>query len=120
MSIPLATGVIVAALVLALLSLINAFRNRPMGVVLLAGLGVLELALLVQAGLAVAGVIAGEGPGERGTLIGYLVGTVLLPPAAVFLGLAERSRWGSAVVVVGAFAVAVMTGRIVQIWQGTA
>ncbi|GLW13035.1 hypothetical protein Misp01_81630 [Microtetraspora sp. NBRC 13810] len=113
-----AAGVIAGALVLALVSLIVAFRNRAMGMVLLIGFAVLEVAVLVQAGLAVAAAVAGEGPSDQVTLYGYLVGTAIIPPAGVVLALAERSRWGSAILAVAGFAIAVMTGRLLQIWQG--
>ncbi|MEV7010418.1 hypothetical protein [Streptosporangium sp. NPDC051022] len=120
MIVPLATGLIVLSLVIVLAAVVTAVRNRPMGMVLLVALGLLEIGLLVQAGFAIAGVVRGEGPNETATLIGYLAGTLVLPPGAAFLGLAERSRWGSAVIAVGAFAVCVMVGRLLQIWQGTA
>ncbi|MCG5219778.1 hypothetical protein [Streptosporangium sp. KLBMP 9127] len=116
----LATCVIVGALVLALVSLIVAIRDRAMGMVLLIGFGVLELAVLVQAGVTIAAAVSGEGPQEKVTLYGYLVGTALIPLAGVGLALAERSRWGSGILVVAGFAIAVMTGRLLQIWQGTA
>ncbi|MFD0891732.1 hypothetical protein ACFQ08_44885, partial [Streptosporangium algeriense] len=108
---PLATALIVLALVIVLSAVVAAGRNRPMGTVLLVMLALLELGLLVQAGFAIAGLIGGRGPADTATLVGYLAGTLVIPPGAVFLGLAERSRWGSAVVAVGAFAVCVMVGR---------
>ncbi|MFI6321702.1 hypothetical protein ACIBG8_29495 [Nonomuraea sp. NPDC050556] len=118
MSQTLATGVIVGALLLALVSLIVAIRNRPMGMVLLVGFAVLEVVLLVQAGVTIAAAIDGEGPQDKAILYGYLAGMAIIPPAGVFLAMAERSRWGSAILVVAGFAVAVMTGRLLQIWQG--
>lgn len=118
MSNPLATVVIIAAVLLAGWALVQALRNRPMTVPLLSGLGVLELLVLVQGVLAVVRLTGGERPEEFTTFIGYLIGVVLIPPAAAYLGLAERSRWGSAVIIVAGFAVAVMTGRLLQIWQG--
>jgi hypothetical protein len=120
MSPTLATGLIVWSLFLALVSLIVAIRDRAMGTVLLGGFVLLEVAVLVQAGLVVAAVAGGAGPAEKVTLFGYLVGMALIPPAGVVLALAERSRWGSAILVVAAFAIAVMTGRLLQIWQGGA
>ncbi|MEV0237346.1 hypothetical protein [Nonomuraea sp. NPDC050786] len=114
------TIVIVASLLLMLASLIVAIRNRPMGMVLLVGFAVLEVAILVQAGFVIAAVAGGEGPDEKVTLFGYVAGQVVIPPAGVFLALAERSRWGSAILVVAGFAIAVMTGRLLQIWQGGA
>ena len=91
-----------------------------MGVILLGGFCLLELAVLVQAVLVIVAVAGGEGPQERATLYGYLAGTALIPPAGVGLALAERSRWGTGVQVVAGFALAVMTGRRLQIWQGVA
>ncbi|MEU8270727.1 hypothetical protein AB0B89_26660 [Sphaerisporangium sp. NPDC049002] len=115
----LATCLIVGALLLAALCVIVAIRNRPMGMVLLVGLGLLELALLAQAGIGVAKVIGGEHPHETATFIGYLAGTILIPPVAAFWALGERTRWGPAVAAVGCFAIPVMVGRLLQLWQGT-
>ncbi|NUR83355.1 MAG: hypothetical protein HOY71_04620 [Nonomuraea sp.] len=120
MNTTVATIVIVGSLLLALASLVTAVRNRPMGMVLLVGFAVLEVAILVQAGFVIAAVAGGEGPAEKVTLFGYLGGQVVIPPAGVFLALAERSRWGPAILVVAGFAIAVMTARLLQIWQGVA
>ena len=112
-----ASWLIAGSLLLALVGLITAIRDRPMGSVLLVALGVLELALLVQAGLAIARL---SEVGEKATFIGYLVGILVIPPAAVWWGRAERTRWGPGVIAVAGFTVAVMTGRLLQIWNGTA
>ncbi|WP_214110094.1 hypothetical protein [Acrocarpospora catenulata] len=108
--------IIGGGLLLALFCVISAVRDRPMGVGLLAGLVVLEVALIVQAVLAFGQL--GK-VGERATFIGYLVGTLVIPLAALWWGRAERTRWGPGVIAVGAFTVAVMTGRLLQIWNGT-
>jgi hypothetical protein len=120
MNTTVSTIVIAGALLLMLASLVVAIRNRAMGMVLLAGFALLEVAVLVQLGFVIAAVAGGEGPGEQATLWGYLAGVVVIPPAGVFLALAERSRWGPAILAVAGFAVAVMTGRLLQIWQGVA
>ncbi|MFG1942459.1 hypothetical protein [Nonomuraea sp. NPDC048826] len=121
MNTTVATIVIVGGLLLALASLITAIRDRPMGVILFSGFVLLELGVLVQGGFLVAAMAGGEGPaGETATIYGYLAGQVLIPPAGVFLALAERSRWGPAILVVAGFAIAVMTGRLLQVWQGAA
>ncbi|MEV0994399.1 hypothetical protein [Nonomuraea sp. NPDC050202] len=120
MNTTVSTIVISGSLLLMLMSLIVAIRDRPMGMVLLVGFALLEVAVLVQAGFVVAGVAGGQGPDDKVTLFGYVGGEVLIPPAGVFLALAERSRWGPAILAVAGFAVAVMTGRLLQIWQGTA
>lgn len=119
MNTTVATVVIVLALLLMLASVISAIRNRAMGMVLLVGFCVLEVAVLVQAGFTIAAVAGGEGAEvPKGTLFGYLAGQVIIPPAGVFLALAERSRWGPGILAVAGFAIAVMTGRLLQIWQG--
>lgn len=102
------------AVLLGLVAVISAVRDRPMGVVLLAGLVLLEVALLVQAGLAVSGLGQVR---EKATFLGYLAGTLVLPPAALWWGRAERTRWGPGVIAVAAFTVAVMTGRLLQLWD---
>ncbi|NUR90222.1 MAG: hypothetical protein HOY71_39615 [Nonomuraea sp.] len=117
MNTTLATIVIIVALLLALAALITAVRNRAMGTVLLVGFAVLEVLVLVQAGFVIAAMARGEGPDAKPLLYGYMLGEAVIPPAGVFLALAERSRWGSAILVVAGFAVAVMTGRLLQIWQ---
>ncbi len=105
------------SLLLALVALVTTIRDRPMGGVLLVGLGVLELALLIQAGLAIARLSEVE---EKATFIGYLLAVLVIPPAAVWWGRAERTRWGPGVIAVAGFTVAVMIGRLMQIWSGTA
>ncbi|GAA4567903.1 hypothetical protein GCM10023193_48050 [Planotetraspora kaengkrachanensis] len=109
--------IIAAALLLALAGIVTAVRDRSMGVVLLAGLALLEVALLVQAGIALAGM---DHVREKATFIGYLAGTLVIPPAAVWWGMAERTRWGPGVIAVAGFTVAVMIGRLMQIWNGAA
>ncbi|MEU0568655.1 hypothetical protein ABZ297_25200 [Nonomuraea sp. NPDC005983] len=120
MNTTVSTIVIVWSLLLAVASLVVAIRNRPMGMVLLVGFAVLEVAVLVQAGFVIAAVAGGQGPADKVTLFGYVGGQIVIPPAGVVLALAERSRWGSAILVVAGFAIAVMTGRLLQIWQGGA
>ncbi|GII27757.1 hypothetical protein [Planotetraspora mira] len=109
--------IIAAALLLALAAIVTAVRDRTMGVVLLGALALLEVALLVQAGIALAGLAHVR---EKATFIGYLAGTLVIPPAAVWWGMAERTRWGPGVIAVAGFTVAVMTGRLMQIWNGAA
>lgn len=48
----------------------------------------------------------------------YLLTAIIIPPAAVFWGLIERSRWSTAILGVAMLAVAVMIVRMQQIWVG--
>ena len=110
------TTIIVAGLALAAYALLMTALNRRMGIGLLAALGVLEILLLVLVGLIVAKLAEGERPASLATLIGYLIAMPLVPVAAAFWGLLERSRWGSAVVAVAGLVAAVLMVRLHEIW----
>jgi hypothetical protein len=92
-------------------------RNRRMSVILLAALGVLEVLLLVEVGIVVARLAGGERPAGLATLIGYLIAMPLVPVAAAFWGLLERTRWGPAVIAVAGLVAAVLMVRLHQIWS---
>lgn len=51
--------------------------------------------------------------------VSYLVTLVVIPPAAVLWGIAEKSRWGTGVVVIAMLTVAVLSVRLLGIWEGT-
>ena len=110
------TTIIVAGLALAGYALLLTARNRRMEISLLAALGVLEILLLVLVGLIVARLASGEHPDSLPTLIGYLIAMPLVPVAAGFWGLMERSRWGPAVIAVAGLVAAVLMVRLHQIW----
>ena len=110
------TTIIAAGLALAGYALLTTARNRRMDVGLLAALGVLEILLLVQVGIIVARLADGERPAGLATLIGYLIAMPLVPVAAGFWGLLERSRWGPAVIAVAGLVAAVLMVRLHQIW----
>jgi hypothetical protein len=110
------TTVIVAGLVLAGYALAMTALNKRMGIVMLAALGVLEILVLVLVGLIVARLAGGEHPTGLATLIGYLIAVPLVPVAAAFWGLLERSRWGPAVVAVAGLVAAVLMVRLHQVW----
>jgi len=110
------TTIIVAGLALAGYALLMTIRNRRMGVGLLVALGVLEILLLVEDGLVVARLASGPHPAGLATLIGYLIAMPIVPVAAAFWGLLERSRWGSAVIAVAGLVAPVLMVRLHQIW----
>ena len=110
------TTIIVAGLALAVWSLVMTALNRRMGLSLLVALGVLEILLLVQVGIIVAKLAGGERPAGLAILIGYLIAMPLVPVAAAFWGLMERSRWGPAVIAVAGLVAAVLMVRLHEIW----
>ncbi|MEV1330734.1 hypothetical protein AB0J20_14290 [Micromonospora costi] len=113
----LATASIVLSLVLALWSLVAAVRSRPPDRWQLIGLGVLELALLALAVVALVAIGGGERPGEPGAFFGYLVTLVCLPPLAAVLARMEPTRWGSAIVCVVCLVTPVVVVRLQQTWE---
>jgi hypothetical protein len=52
--------------------------------------------------------------------VGYLLTPVLILPLAGFWALAERTRWGPAVMVIGCLTVPVLIIRLGQVWNGHA
>lgn len=71
--------------------------------------------------LLVAGIV-GMATADRATqtalLVSYLITLVLVPPVAVVWGVAEKSRWGTGVVLIGMWTVSVMAIRVIQVWHG--
>ena len=113
----MASTLIGIALVLAALSALMTLLKRPVGLTQYIGAAVAEIALAVQAVLAVVKLAGGRRP-DGGLLIFslYLAGSLLLVPIAVAWGRAERSRWGSGVLVIGYLVMAVLIVRMQQIW----
>lgn len=110
------TWIIVGSSVLAvLLAGIYAWRDRLIDDPLILLLALTEVALLAQVVVVLAHV--GNLAEEKGTFVAYALSLPVIPPFAAFLAIKEKTRWAMATVAVGAFAVAVMTGRLEQIWS---
>jgi hypothetical protein len=80
-------------------------------------LALVELLLVAQIVVAIVAPLVGNPP--TGYLLEYwvyLVSAALLPPAAVFWALLERSRWSTVIMGIAALAVAVMVWRMHVIW----
>ena len=107
-------GVAVAA---GLLCLALGFAGRAPSDLTNGALVLVELLLLVQLVVALLAPLFGNEPtGSVLEFYTYLVGALLLPPAAVFWALLERSRWSTVIMGIAALAVAVMVWRMQVIW----
>lgn len=114
----LAMALIIVSLVAAAWIFVPALRDRPIGRSHLAALVVVEVGLLVQAVVAIVQLARGEDADELAVFIGYLIGSLVIVPIGAFLGLAERTRWGSVVAGVACLIVPVVVLRMQQLWQG--
>lgn len=109
--------VIAAALAYAAWALVAAVSGRPPREPYVIGAGVVELLILAQVVVAIVLMIADGTPRDLATFIGYLVVVVLIVPLGLFWALAEKSRWGTSVLVVAALVVPVLVIRLEQIWE---
>jgi hypothetical protein len=92
--------------------------NRPFSLALLGVVLVLELGLLVQTVTGMINMFTDDRSIDRLAFVGYLVGPVLIVPLAAVWAMAERTRWGPGVLVVGCLTIPVMIIRLQQIWDG--
>ena len=115
----LATGLmfLVAAYGVAALVL-TAVGRAPREYLVIAS-ATLTVLIVVQVLIAVVLLVAGERPDELGTFVGYLVVAVILLPIGTLWALAERSRWGTAVLAVACFTLVVVLVRLQDVWSTT-
>ena len=112
-------AITVVAVVLVVAGIASTLARRRIGLVHVAVAGLLELLLLVQAGIAVAGLAGGKRPPETATFVSYLAAVVLVPVAGGLWARTERTRWAGTVLAVAAAVVAVMAWRLLQLWEAT-
>jgi hypothetical protein len=110
-----AVAAAVWALVLVVLGRPLLLDRRDSGLLVLF-LVLIELALLVQAVVGFVKLASAEHEVDALSFGGYLIGGLLLLPLAVFWSMMERSRWGMAVVVVGALLIPVVVVRLNELW----
>ncbi len=76
-----------------------------------------ELLLLGQLVVALASPAIGNEPtGNLAEFFVYLISAIIVPPAAVFWALIERTRWSTAILGASCLVVAIMVYRMSQIW----
>jgi hypothetical protein len=112
---------VVYALTLAVgaYALVRILRDRPVDDPMFYGAAALEVLLVGQTIGAVVAMVVSDRDIESVTFLGYLLTSVIAPPAAIVWGISDKSRWGTAVVVVGMVTVAALQVRLLQLWGGT-
>jgi ABC-type glycerol-3-phosphate transport system permease component len=84
------------------------------------GMAVVTVLALAQLVVGVVQLIRGEKPDDStAVFVVYLLAAAAAIPAAAFLSLTERTRWGSATVAAGGVILAVLEVRLFDIWGGS-
>ena len=120
MIVPVTYAVVALATVLFVLAVYYAVRDKLIDDKVLALAALVELGLVVQLVAGLVGLGEIEDGTERATFAAYLVSLPVIPIGTVLLAIKEKSRWAMGSLAVGAFAVAVMTARCLQIWMSYA
>ncbi len=114
---PLTYAVVGLSVLLLVVSSVYAAKDRLIDDWILGIAALIELALLVQLVAGLLGLDHIEDSTETATFAAYLVSLPVIPVGTAFLAIKEKSRWAMGSLAVGAFAVAVMTARLQQIWN---
>ncbi len=113
------TALLLAGLLCAAVCVVSGLRGRPPAAVTLGVTGVLQLTVVVVVGSYLFRSVEGQSPvGPVWELWAYLVTVLLIPAVAWLWTRSDRSRWGTFVLALAGFVVAVMGARAAQIWFG--
>jgi hypothetical protein len=100
--------------------IVTTIADKPPGKAQLLFAAGVWLLTLVQSVIAAVRLVAGFRPQSPATLIGYLIGVVLLIPVAWLWANSERTRYSGLVLAVAALAVLAMTLRLLTLWTPAA
>lgn len=114
---PLQTILIVVSLLFAAAAAVHVALDRPTGGLLLGLAGILELGFLAQAVIGIGQLASAEAPVNGAVFVGYLLGTLVFLPLATLWALGERTRGGTAVLVVAGLVLPVLVVRTQQVWS---
>lgn len=111
---------LIVSTLVGLFALILGFAKRKPSGISIGSLALIQVGLIVQLVASIVLVIMGErAKQDTVEFFAYLIVALMIPAAAAFWALIERSRWSTLVLGVGALTVAVMLVRMNQIWTGT-
>jgi hypothetical protein len=102
-----------------LLALAFGLAKRKPSAITIGALAIVQFGLLVQLVASIVLVILGErAKQDTVEFFAYLIVALMIPLAAAFWALIERTRWSTLVLGAGSLTVAVMLVRMSQIWSG--
>lgn len=111
------TAQVAVAVLAGLLCLVLGFAGRKPSDLSLGALAAVELLLIVQLIAAIVAPAVGNEPvGNMLEFYTYLVSALILPLAAAFWALIDRTRWSTVILGTAALAIAVMVYRMQEIW----
>lgn len=97
--------------------LVAGFLGKKPGDLSIGSLALVELLLIVQAVISIVMAVTGHGTeGDAIEFVGYLVTALIVPVAAGFWSLVERTKWSTIILGVTSLTIAIMVYRMDQIW----
>jgi hypothetical protein len=114
---PLQYAVVALSLLIAATATAYVVLDRATDTAMLGALVLLEVAVLVQVVVGVAQLAGTERDVNGVVFVGYLIGTLLFVPAAALWALGERSRAGTAALIVLGLVVPFLELRLDQVWH---
>ena len=115
---PVTLTVLACAGLLALASAVATARGRRAGSTRMALAAGVELAVVAQLVVGLAGLAAGHDDVSAALFVAYLVGLAVIVPLAVVWARGEPSRWGPGVLAIAGLVVLVLMARLHQLWTG--
>lgn len=115
----IAYGIALLASLVAVFAASHTVRDAPFSNPLFYAVAVLEVVLIVAMVASLVALGRTDRDVSGALFVSYWVTVVVVPPAAVLWGIAEKSRWGTGVVVVALLTVAALMVRLLGIWKGT-
>ena len=110
--------VLACTALVVLAALVQLARNHPVGDATFAAMALAEAAVTVQLVLGLFQLAGTAREVDAVLFVSYLVGALAALPIGAFWSLAERSRAGTAVVLLAALTLAALEARLVDIWGG--
>lgn len=115
----LTVSVIALAAVAAVVAVVLLIKDEPAQDRTFVLLGVVEVAVLVQLVYGIVALTQTDRDILPALFVGYLVGNLLVLPIGAFWSLAERTRAGTAVLLLAALTVIALQLRLGTIWDGS-